>query len=222
MAAEPEHSVHIKSLELERLVFFSDAVFAIAITLLVLDLRAPERTGLAPGATLDAGLAHLAPKIVSFVMSFWVVGLYWFVHHRIFRHIRRWDEGLIWLNLLLLFWVAFLPFPVSVMGSFGDQRLAVVFYAGTLLMMGLSHLLLWRHASRDNRLLDPDFDPLEHRRIWSRSAVPPIVALAVIVLAFIVPKPGMAAFGFALIWPLQRILAPRAPRAAGRVRGTAR
>ena len=208
MAAEPEHSVHIKSLELERLVFFSDAVFAIAITLLVLELRAPARSSSDP-QLLANGLIQMIPRFVSFLMSFWLVGLYWFLHHRVFRHIRRWDEGLIWLNLHLLFWVAFLPFPMSVMGTFGDQRLAVVLYGASLAMMGWAHWLLWRHASRGRRLLDPDFDSLQIRRITMRSAVPPLVALCVVVLAWILPRPGLASFAFVLIWPLQQVFQSR-------------
>src|SRR5260221_6007582 len=130
MAAHPDHSVHIKSVELERVVFFSDAVFAIAITLLVLELRMPERLAEpAPDHQLAVGLLHLIPKFLSYAISFWLIGLYWWVHHRLFRHIRRWDEGLIWLNLHFLFLVAVLPFPVALVGSWGDRRGAEVFYA---------------------------------------------------------------------------------------------
>src|SRR6476660_7011566 len=98
MAAHPDHSVHIKSVELERIIFFSDAVFAIAITLLVLELRMPERLAGDADHQLAVGLLNLIPKFMSYAISFWLIGLYWWVHHRLFRHIRRWDDGLIWLN----------------------------------------------------------------------------------------------------------------------------
>jgi uncharacterized membrane protein len=202
VAAEPQHSVTIKSVELERLIFFSDAVFAIAITILVLELRPPERVGPDVTQALVAGMVRLIPKFASYVISFWIIGIYWFVHHRIFRHIRSWDDGLIWLNFLFLFWIAFLPFPVSLMGSFGDQRFAVVFYAGALAMTGLAQLLLWRHAARDHRLLDPGFDPALARYIGLRSMVPPLAAVLVIILAFIVP-PYLATLGFPLIFMFQ-------------------
>jgi len=199
VAAEPQHSVTIKSVELERLVFFSDAVFAIAITILVLELRPPERVGPDVTHTLLTGMVRLIPKFASYLFSFWIIGINWFAHHRIFRHIRSWDDGLIWLNFHYLFWIAFLPFPVSLMGSFGDQRFAVVFYAGTLAMTGLAQLLLWRYAARDHRLLDPDFDPALARYIGLRSMVPPLAAVLVIILAFIIP-PYLATLGFPLIF----------------------
>ena len=202
MAAESQHAFTIKSVELERLIFFSDAVFAIAITILVLELRPPERIGPDAARALADGMTRLIPKLMSYAITFWIIGLYWFVHHRMFRHIRRWDDGLIWLNFFFLFWIAFLPFPVALMGAFGDQRFAVVFYAATLGMTGLGQILLWRHASRAGRLLDPGFDPALARYIRLRSMVPPLAALLVIILAFLIP-PALATLGFPLIFLLQ-------------------
>jgi uncharacterized membrane protein len=183
-------------------IFFSDAVFAIAITLLVLDLRMPERMA-EPSAEIQLrhGLIGLIPKFMSYAISFWLIGLYWWVHHRLYRHIRRWDDGLIWLNLHFLFWVAFLPFPVALVGSWGDRRGAVVFYGVTLLMMGLAQALLWRHASRGNRLLDPNFDREYAHYITVRSWFSPLATVAVIALAFVNPR--YCWFGFWFIFPLQ-------------------
>lgn len=217
MPDHPDHSIHIKSVELERLVFFSDAVFAIAITLLVLDLRMPERVAGNADAQLARGLLSLLPKFISYVFSFWLIGLYWWVHHRLFRHIRRWDEGLLWLNLHFLFWVAFLPFPVALMGSWGDRRLAVEIYAWTLALMGVAQVLMWRHASRGNRLLDPGFDPAHARFIATRSWIPPLAALAVALLALAAPR--WALFGFWLIFPLQALHARRHRALLARVEG---
>lgn len=221
MPAEREHQAIIRSVELERLIFFSDAVFAIAITILVLELRPPEFAGPDPAATLRRGLILLIPKFLSYAMSFWIIGLYWVVHHRIFRHIRRCDDGLIWLNLLFLFTIAFLPFPVALMGSYGALRAAVVFYTATLIVTGIAQLLLWRHASRGAHLIDPDFDPREARFITVRSAVAPLAALLVMALAFVV-RPYIATAGFFLIFPLQRWLKHRHERAPGSARAAAR
>lgn len=221
MAAETPHAVTIKSVELERLIFFSDAVFAIAITILVLELRPPERVGPDVASALAHGMVRLIPKLMSYAISFWIIGLYWFVHHRMFRHIRRWDDGLIWLNFFFLFWIAFLPFPVALMGSFGDQRFAVVFYAAALGMTGLGQILLWRHASRGGRLLDPGFDPALARYIGLRSMIPPLAALLVMVLAFLIP-PFLATMGFPLIFLFQGWLRRRYDPAAQPVEHPAR
>jgi uncharacterized membrane protein len=215
MAESHDHSAHIKSVELERLIFFSDAVFAIAITLLVLELRVPERAGPDVGVVLRHGLLQLIPRMISFVFSFALIGIYWFVHHRIFRHIRRWDEGLIFRNLVLLFWIAFLPFPVALNGAYGDQPIAVTIYAAGLMMTGLSQLWVWRYASHNGRLLDPGYDPRLVRLITVRSCVAPLVALLVIVLAWVLPLPWMANFAFGAIFPLQRLAVKRYERGAG-------
>lgn len=209
MAAEHDHSATIRSVELERLIFFSDAVFAIAITIMVLELRAPTRLPGTPAESARAlaqGLEALIPRFMSYAMSFWIIGLYWFVHHRLFRSIRGWDDGLVWLNLLFLFWIAFLPFPVAVVGSWGDQRAAVVLYSAVLVMLGVSQILLWRHAARDRRLIDPGLDARHIRLITLRSAVPPIVAAIILVGCMVLPRPYFALFGFGLVFPIQRIV----------------
>jgi uncharacterized membrane protein len=200
---QSDHSIHVKSIELERLVFFSDAVFAIAITLLVLELRMPERLAGDPDRQLVTGLVRLLPRFASYAISFWLIGLYWWVHHRMFRHIRKWDDGLIWLNFHFLFWIAFLPFPVGLVGSWGDRAGAVMIYAGTLVMVGVGQALLWRHAARGNRLLDPHFDREYARFISVRSYIPPVAAMAVLLAALWQPR--WAWFGFWLIFLLQGV-----------------
>lgn len=216
MADHPDHSAHIKSVELERIVFFSDAVFAIAITLLVLELRMPERVASPdPDRLFAHGLIELIPRFVSYAISFWIIGLYWWVHHRLFRHIRRWDEGLIWMNLHFLFWLAFLPFPVALVGSWGDRRGAVIFYAATLLAMGIAQAMIWTHASRGNRLIDPHFDPEYAHYITVRSWISPLATLAVLIIASW--NPHFAWFGFWLIFPLQIAHKKRNARLLARV-----
>lgn len=87
--------------------FFSDAVFAIAI----LEIRVPHLGAEARGRELLVGVLQLLPKLIGFAVSFMVVGSMWIEHHRIFRHIERHDDGLLWRNLLFLLMVAFMPFP---------------------------------------------------------------------------------------------------------------
>src|SRR5919197_2493902 len=99
--------------DVERIAFFSDAVFAIAMTLLVVQLSVP--TG--PAGELGHTLRARGSKFFAFGLSFLVIGQYWLAHHRVFRHIRRYDLGLLWLNLLWLLAIAFLPFPTAVLGN---------------------------------------------------------------------------------------------------------
>ena len=137
--------------ELDRIVFFSDAVFAIAITLLVLDIRVPD--GLS-AAELPAQVLGLWPKFLSYVLSFLVILMYWMAHHSVFRSIKRYDRGLIWLNSLFLMCVAFLPFPTSLLGEYGENQLAVVIYAASLAVARVLLTAVWWYASSEHRLID--------------------------------------------------------------------
>ena len=118
-------------MELERLVFFSDAVMAIAITLLVVELSIPAATEDVGDALLDRW-----PQMLSFVLSFFVIGIFWTAHHRIFRYVANLDQRLIWLNLLFLMCVAFLPFPTAVLGDHDNARASVIFYAAAVGLTG--------------------------------------------------------------------------------------
>src|SRR6185369_14557663 len=91
----PYESAGETTKELDRIILFSDAVFAIALTLLVLDIRVPDLDRKTAAAELPAALAHLAPKFFGFALSFWMVAAYWMFHHRICRHLVRYDHGLI-------------------------------------------------------------------------------------------------------------------------------
>ena len=122
---------------LERLIFFSDAIFAIAMTLLVLDIPRPPR-----GADLTKFLTTNDGKFLAFFISFWVIAIFWLGHHRLFRYVRHLDHGLITLNLVLLFWVAFLPYPSAILGDRADTVSATVFYAAVMCLAGLSSATL--------------------------------------------------------------------------------
>lgn len=140
-------------MEYDRVVFFSDAVFAIAITLLVVDLpMTAARSVSESGAVLRAAV----PNIVSFMLSFAVIGLFWLGHHTIIRLITAFDRPLILLNLLFLGTVAFLPYPTEVLGqASGNERPAVIFYAVCCAAAGLAEAIAWLYATRPGRLLAP-------------------------------------------------------------------
>lgn len=158
---------------LERLVFFSDAVFAIAITLLALEIRLPPGE-YATSAALLAALLGLWPKYLSYGVSFLVVGSYWLAHHRMYRSIARYDRRLLFLNLLLLLCVGFVPFPTAVLGDYADA-VATIFYAGTLAVTGVMSALVWWHASHAGRLLTRPLAPRALRASYLRALVAPAV-----------------------------------------------
>ena len=113
----------------ERLLAFSDGVFAIAITLLVLDVRLPA-LGSGPVADeLPRAMFAMWPKALAYALSFLIVAVYWLGHHRLFEHIPRFDSRLAWLNIFVLMFVAVLPVPTSILAQYGDTPAATILYA---------------------------------------------------------------------------------------------
>ncbi|HIK45690.1 MAG TPA: DUF1211 domain-containing protein [Leptolyngbyaceae cyanobacterium M65_K2018_010] len=167
-------------LGLDRIIFFSDAVFAIAITLLSLDLRLP---GNASAAHIASDLVDLWPNYQNYVTSFAVIGLYWISHHHYFRFIRRYDYTFVAVNIGLLMSIVSLPFATSVLDRYGDHRSAVAFYAFSMAVTGLLKTLLWHYAAHNYRLIPRHLSSLRVQRLTRRALIPPLVFLASIPIA---------------------------------------
>ena len=172
---------------------FSDGVFAIAITLLVLEIRVPEDTSELPHA-----LAELWSSYLAYGVSFLLIGLVWANHHVMFEHIRVADRLLLFLNTLLMMNVAFLPFVAAVLAaSFRNgegQRAAVVLYGGTLVVGGIFFNAIWEHARRAHRLLGDSIDPAAARVVARRFALGPVLYLVGTLLGALVPVLGVVVF----------------------------
>jgi uncharacterized membrane protein len=191
------HPPHQVDLGLERLIFFSDAVFAIAITLLALEVRLPAGVELADNTALTAALLAIWPKYMSYAISFLVIGLYWMAHHRMFRLIVRYDRRLLFLNLLLLLVIAFVPFPTALLGEFG-YVVTTFSYALTMLLAGLLSAAIWWYASGGGgRLLAQPLPPAELRRSRLRALIAPGIFLGSLGLA--VFDSGVARLSWILI-----------------------
>src|SRR5512136_1477128 len=122
---------------LDRILFFTDAVMAIAITLLVLDLRIPEMARDIAASKLAPALVRLWPNYLGYLLSFFVIGNYWLSHHRLFRPIRRYDDRFALLNLLFLFFTALLPFSTRLIGLYPGTRTAVLVYSLNVLPLSV-------------------------------------------------------------------------------------
>jgi uncharacterized membrane protein len=169
--------------ELARMLALSDGVFAIAITLLVLQLGVPEISGGAVSAKLASHLVSTIPAMATYCIGFAVIALYWVGHRRTFLLIVRSDGVLTLLNLGLLLCVAFMPFPTAVLGTYGNTTVAVVFYTLTLAAAGVVNLALWLYAAIGHRLISRRISSrlIQHHAL--RAAIPPIVFLLSIPLA---------------------------------------
>lgn len=182
------------SSETARIEAFSDGVFAIAITLLILDLHVPPQSS----GHLAAALARQWPTYVAFLISFAFIGIMWVNHHRLFNHIRRSDDQLMFLNLLLLLGVSAVPFPTALLAGYYstlDRTIAAAVFNGTYVLIAIFFNVLWFHAIKGG-LLDPQ--ALESAGFISRRyAVGPISYLLCFGLTW-VSVPASLALNIAL------------------------
>jgi uncharacterized membrane protein len=155
-----------KQFQLERLILFSDAVFAIAITLLVLEIRIPKSDWSEPitAQQLNKYLIDIIPNLLGFVFSFFIIGFYWTVHHRIFGYVTNFDTRLIWLNLIMLFFVALLPFTTTLTSEYGYLSESFIFYWMNVGFIGLISFLIQLHTSNPAKKLSVGFEDANMRR----------------------------------------------------------
>lgn len=192
-----------------RIEAFSDGVFAVAITLLVLDIKVPPFQPANPAFSLAHELFAEWPAYLAFVMSFLTVLIMWINHHRVFGLIQRTDDRFMILNGLLLLCVTIVPFATSLLAAYirlPDARAATLVYAGTCLAMALCFNGLWHYAARGGRLLDKNHDPATAEGITKSYRFGPSLYVVVFALAFVsVP----ASVGLSLFLALFFTIPPR-------------
>ena len=181
-----------------RLEAFSDGVFAIAITLLIFNIKAPDNTN-----HLLAALLRLWPSYLAYVISFLLIGLLWANHHVMFEHIVKTDRLLMFINTLLLLDVAFIPFTASVLASSfrngSGESVAIALYGGTLVLGGLCFNWLWGHAFRAT-LMDGHVTTVRMRRMTGRILFGPISYGAGGIIGYFLPVLGVVIFGALILF----------------------
>jgi len=163
-----------------RLEAFSDGVFAIVVTLLVLDIRIPKTDY----DHLLPALVSIIPQLLAYAFSFIITGIYWVSHHNISRLMSHVDNTMIWLNIFLLIFIAFIPFPTSLIATYPLKQLPVILYTSTLLITNFIGFIIWRYVSVGHRLLVPDAPAHEIHRINKSFLVVNLTYLAAIALSF--------------------------------------
>ncbi len=175
-----------------RLEAFSDGVFAIAITLLVLDLHVPD----VGSGSLANALGHQWPADVSYVVSFVTIGIIWVNHHNLMRHLDHCDRGLLLLNVLFLMTVAVLPYPTALVSHYArtpNATTAALAYGGTMVAMALLFNALWHHSIRGG-LLVAGADPREVSGITRSYLVGPVLYLAGTLMALVSADASLVIF----------------------------
>src|SRR5712692_6677971 len=174
--------------ETGRLEAFSDGVFAVAITLLVLNIKPISDEVLKDGGFWNEFSRQL-PALLAFVTSFFTIGIMWINHHRLFNHIKRTDTGLLLFNLLLLLVIVFIPYPTALLAQQyalkPEMHDAALLYSGTNVILAICFNLLWRYASYHNRLLGKDTDTRAVAAISRQYLGGPLLYLIAFGLAFV-------------------------------------
>jgi uncharacterized membrane protein len=194
--------------ETGRVEAFSDGVFAVAITLLVLNIHGLPNPAkpLVDSDFLKIILRDQWPTYLAFVTSFATIGVMWMNHHRLFTYIKRVDTNLFVLNLLLLLVIVFIPFPTALLASYithPEYHYAALLYSATDILLAISFNLLWRYASYKNRLLDSNVDQGAVEAITNQYRCGPLFYIATFILALIyVPASVVLALLLALFFAL--------------------
>lgn len=193
-------------LQMERIVFFSDAVFAIAITLLIIEIKVPHLEENASSRDFSIALLKEIPKFIGFLFSFFVVGAYWVGHHQIYGHITSWNYGLVWRNVMFLAAIAFMPFATAFYSEYPTRFVPLFLYAANFSAAGFLETWQWRYAAK-NRLIDETLSAATVRQHTWHYSILPLVGLTAILLGLITPL--LAGFAFWLIPILQRVIRRR-------------
>jgi len=171
---------------------FSDGVMAIAITLLVLDLKVPSDAETREAGSLIAALGHHWPSYLAYLAAFLTIGIIWLNHRAFVDKIRRFDSRLHWLNLALLLGIATLPFPTALLAAYlaeggAPASTAAVVYGLLSVATALPWTLMWRHIVRHPELLEPPFG-LDHARAeLRRASIGPLIYVLAVPLALFLP-----------------------------------
>jgi len=184
---------------LDRIVFFSDAVIAIAITLLVIEIKVPK----IESQLVNSELVHLIlekwPEYLGYIVSFMVISSYWAAHHRIFRYIKDYNPRLMYINSLFLMFIAFMPFVTWLLFSYPAQLITVIMYAGIVILIGIAILSIWLYAVR-KKFIHDSVKTSEIKAITLNLLMAPMVFGVSIIIALF--NPFIAMISWTMLIPL--------------------
>jgi uncharacterized membrane protein len=187
------HNELKKEFQLERMILFSDAVFAIAITLLVIEIKIPEIHENVSDKALLNSLGHLIPKFIGFLVTFMLIGVYWTIHHRMFGYVTGYTPRLLILNLVFLFFVALMPFSTGFYSEYAGPELMrqqlkvpMTFYVLNFCGVGFVNYIMWRYVTNPkNQVAEPPIDPLTAKLAKLRSFTVPFIFLLMLPVAYL-------------------------------------
>jgi len=174
---------------------FSDGIFAIIITLLVLEIKVPHIHDYSSTAELQEALWALLPKVISWIISFFTIAVIWVNHHKIFKQIKNLDNGIFWWNAVLLLWSSFIPFPTAVLGDYPENQTSVILYGVVMSFMAVSFTLMRFYAIRQKNVLDDNVNLEAFKNgTWMSLLFGPVMYLLGVAVGFIHPYLAFAVF----------------------------
>ena len=192
MSLEPERPVpDRRGLAKDRIEALADGIFAVAMTLLVLDIKSPESRDFETAADLVAYLATLEHSFVMYAISFFVLAIFWIAHHMLFHFVRRVDRRLLWFNIAFLLLVTFVPFSTDLLGDHGHLMLPVLVYGANLLALGSLLALQLRYLVANRELAAADLTDPVAKQMWREMGLYGAVPLASMAVSFVSPRIGM-------------------------------
>ncbi|HEX4857658.1 MAG TPA: TMEM175 family protein [Usitatibacteraceae bacterium] len=174
----------------------TDGIFAVAMTLLVIELKVPEALHVKTNAELIEALVHLLPKFIGWLVSFFVLAMFWWGHHRAFNGVRHVDGKLVALNLAFLGFVSFMPFASALTGEYGRALASQMVYAGTMLCVAIFAQLIWRYIHRHPELCAQPMSAPELAGARARTFMLMALCVVSILVALLLPGAGNMAFMF--------------------------
>ena len=183
----------------KRLEALADGVFAIVMTLLVLELTIPIISEHHTNAEITRELLDLWPKFLSYFLSFLILGVYWIIHHYIFENIKLYDSTLAWLNILFLLFVSLIPFTTSLMGEYFLERTPTLLYGIQLLSMFLLGFSLFTYSTSNLRLVNDDYPAALRRGTKYMAYIYFSVLTIAIVFSFIQPLVSVSIYGLIVV-----------------------
>ena len=153
MTTEPHTEEHEYTLPTSRIEGLSDAVFAIVMTLLVLELKVPEVQEGAGRIQFVKNFVALWPEFLNYFISFIILGVYWIGHHKQFHYIQHSDRMLLWLNMFFLMFVALIPFSTALLGTYPERHVPILFYSMNLMVVAIFLYAKWIYATNNHRLV---------------------------------------------------------------------
>ena len=168
-----------------RLETLTDGIFAIAMTLLVLNLNIPEGVREIGEGELHKLLFSQGHKFLNYALSFIVLAIFWILNHDDFHYIKRTNRLHIWINAFLLMFIVLVPFSTSLIGDFRGDWVGSCFFSSNIFVLGILFYVNWSYATHNNRLVDESIDPQRVIIGKRRSLVIPCISLAAIILSFV-------------------------------------